>query len=257
MKNLIADFAHQLEQAIKIGNSSKFTQANCTICNVLISGLGGSGIGGSIVSELVSKDASVPIMVNKDYFIPAFVGPSTLVIISSYSGNTEETIQSMKFAIQRGAKIVCISSGGKIREIALKNKFDYIEIPSGMPPRACLGYSLTQLFFILNAFGIISDGYKGQLKDAIKNIVENERYIIDEAKKMAELIHLKTPIIYTTVGYEGIAIRLRQQLNENSKIFLCFSFKGDSVMGKLRVAIFLSVTKKVRFCYWKVFLVIR
>ena len=124
----------------------------------------------------------------------------------------------MKFAIQRGAKIVCISSGGKIREIALKNKFDYIEIPSGMPPRACLGYSLTQLFFILNAFGIISDGYKGQLKDALKNIVENERYIIDEAKKMAELIHLKTPIIYTTVGYEGIAIRLRQQLNENSKI---------------------------------------
>ncbi len=218
MKNLIADFANQLEQAIKIGNSSKFTQANGTISNVLISGLGGSGIGGSIVSELVSKDASVPIVVNKDYFIPAFVGPSTLVIISSYSGNTEETIQSMELAIEKGAKIVCISSGGKIKEIALKHKFDYVEIPAGMPPRACLGYSLTQLFFILNAFGIISDVYKAQLNEAVKSIVAKEQYIIDEAKKLAEVVHLKTPVIYTTVGYEGIAIRLRQQLNENSKI---------------------------------------
>jgi glucose/mannose-6-phosphate isomerase len=218
MKNLITGFAKQLEEAIEIGSKARFTKAMIPVQHVLISGLGGSGIGGSIVAELVAKEASVPIVVNKDYFIPAFVGPSTLVIISSYSGNTEETIQSLESAIERKAKIVCISSGGKIKEIAQAAGLDYIQIPSGMPPRACLGYSLTQLFFILAAFGIISHGFKEQLTSAVSLINLNEDSIRQEAKKLAELLHSKTPVIYTTAGCEGIAIRFRQQLNENSKV---------------------------------------
>lgn len=221
MKTLISNFSKQLTEAIHIGNNAKLTTSSSTISNVLICGLGGSGIGGSIVSELVIANATVPISVSKGYFIPAFVNENTLVIISSYSGNTEETINCLLLAIERKAKIVSITSGGKIQELSNTNKFDCILVPGGMPPRSCLGYSMTQLFFILGFHKIISNNYKAELEAGIKLIEREENNIITEAKSIAETLKDKTPVIYATTTNEGIAIRLRQQLNENAKI-LCW-----------------------------------
>src|SRR4029079_16791535 len=148
MKELVDGFTAQLKEAIQIGESAVLKQPKEEIRNVVITGLGGSGIGGTIVSEIVAGECIVPISVNKDYFLPAFVNQHTLVIVSSYSGNTEETIQAMEAALKAKAKIVCISSGGKISEMAKRNHCDLVTIPGGMPPRACLAYSLTQLFFV-------------------------------------------------------------------------------------------------------------
>ena len=221
MKTLVANFSKQLSKAISIGNKAKLTAPKNKISNVLICGLGGSGIGGSIASELVVGNANVSINVTKGYFIPAYVNENTLVIISSYSGNTEETLNCMELAIEKNAKIVSVTSGGKVLEISKSKKFDHIVVPGGMPPRACLGYSLTQLFFILNFFGIIDNSYKAELEAAIKLIDAEENKIITAAKNIAEKLNGKIPVIYTTTYNEGIAIRFRQQLNENAKI-LCW-----------------------------------
>ncbi len=221
MKTLVANFSKQLTEAINIGNHAKLTAAKNKISNVLICGLGGSGIGGSIVSQLVVNEANVPIDITKGYFIPAYVNEHTLVIISSYSGNTEETINCMELAIAKNAKIVGITSGGKVLEVSQTQNFDCIVVPGGMSPRACVGYSLTQLFFVLNFFGIIGNKFKQELEAAIKLIDTEEKNIIAEAKIVAQKLVGKIPVIYATTNNEGVVIRFRQQLNENAKI-LCW-----------------------------------
>lgn len=221
MKALIADFSKQLKKAIEIGRSAELHKSNDPIKNIVISGLGGSGIGGSILSELVALDANVSITVCKGYFIPAFVNENTLFIASSYSGNTEETLQALEQAITKKAKIVCVTSGGKVLDIAKKYNFDHIVIPGGHPPRACLAYSLTQLFFILKFFGIINFDFETQLNDAAALLDKEEDLIKELADKTAGQLLNKIPVIYSTTFNEGIAIRFRQQLNENSKV-LCW-----------------------------------
>ncbi|HET6226042.1 MAG TPA: bifunctional phosphoglucose/phosphomannose isomerase [Bacteroidia bacterium] len=221
MKTLVANFSKQLTEAISIGSKAKLTASASKINNVLICGLGGSGIGGSIVAQVVTPTATVPIDSSKGYFIPGYVNENTLVIISSYSGNTEETLQCMEQAIQKNSKIVCITSGGSVEKIAKEKGFDYIIVPGGMPPRSCLGYSLVQLFYILGFFKIISEGFVNDLQAAVKLIDQEESAIISEATAISKKLMGKLPIIYATTYNEGIAIRFRQQLNENSKI-LCW-----------------------------------
>src|ERR1035437_7951055 len=221
MKTLVTNFSKQLTEAINIGNNAKLTVSKNKISNVLICGLGGSGIGGSIVSELVINDATVPVNISKGYFIPAYVNEKTLVIISSYSGNTEETLNCMELAIAKNAKIVSITSGGKVLEISKTKSFDHIVVPGGMPPRACLRYSLTQLFFVLNFFGIIGNKFKQELEASVKLLDTEENNILSEAKTIAQKLFGKTPVLYATTNNEGMLIRFRQQLNENSKM-LCW-----------------------------------
>ncbi|HET6244443.1 MAG: bifunctional phosphoglucose/phosphomannose isomerase [Bacteroidetes bacterium] len=221
MFELITNFPQQLREAIKIGESASLTKAKVPISNIVISGLGGSGIGGSIASQLFEKESPVPITVNNKYFLPAFVNSNTLVIISSYSGNTEETISCMKEAMKKSAKIVCITSGGAIAEMAINNKLDFIKIPGGNPPRTCLGYSLTQLMYILSFYGIISPSFKEKLNAAIELIIDQKPQIIVESKAVAAKLLHKLPVIYSVSSGEAISIRFRQQLNENAKV-LCW-----------------------------------
>lgn len=221
MKSLVDRFPSQLREAMGIGEKFSITKPLKETKNILITGLGGSGIGGSIISELVAEECKVPILVNKDYFIPAFVSDETLVIVCSYSGNTEETVQALQAAMLKNAQIVCITSGGKIAEMAKENNFDHIIIPGGMPPRACLGYSLTQLFYVLISGGFAGKHLLDELKLSIKLIEEEKTKIVDEAKKIAEFLYNKIPVIYAVDGFNGVATRFRQQINENSKM-LCW-----------------------------------
>jgi len=221
MKELITSFTAQLRQAVDIGEKATFTKPGQEIRNVLITGLGGSGIGGSIIAQMVDQEMKVPVFVNKDYFIPAFVGPETLVIVSSYSGNTEETVAALETAIERRCKVVCVTSGGKILEIAQTQKLDHIVIPGGMPPRACLAYSFTQLFYVLNGLGLIGDWFKEEFETSIHLLDHEEEHICAEAYYLAEKLHKKIPVIYSQANYEAVSIRFRQQINENSKM-LCW-----------------------------------
>ncbi len=221
MKNLVANFSKQLAESVEIAKKAKLSASSKEISNILVCGLGGSGIGGNIVSELVALDAKVPFHVAKGYFIPAFVSENTLVIISSYSGNTEETLQCFEQALAKKAKIVCVTSGGKVAEMAKANNLDLILVPGGMPPRACIGYSLVQLIHILSFNRLITKTSIAQLDDAIKLIDTEEQNIRKEAATICSALDGKLPVIYATTFFEGIAIRFRQQLNENAKV-LCW-----------------------------------
>jgi glucose/mannose-6-phosphate isomerase len=221
MKQLVESFPLQLSEALQIGLSCKLSTSKNPIQNVVISGLGGSGIGGTIVSQLLEYESPIPIIVNKKYFVPSFVGKNTLSIISSYSGNTEETIAAMHESIRKGAHIVCITSGGTIAEMAKKNNLDLILIPGGMPPRACLAYSLTQLLFVLKHFNLSNIDIKTSYENVIQLLDKDKILIQETAKTIAEKIYNKIPVIYSADTTEGIAVRFRQQLNENSKM-LCW-----------------------------------
>jgi len=221
MKKLISEFTNQLKEALKIGENSTFKSTDKTFNNIVITGLGGSGIGGKIVSQLVQNEVKVPIFINNGYHLPAFVNEKTLVIVSSFSGNTEETLEAMKIAQNKKAEIACISSGGKIIEIAKEKGYNTILLPGCHSPRAMLTYSLTQQFFVLNHYGFIKGDFKKAIANAV-SLIDNEiENIKAEALKIAKGIKGKTTIIYSEESYEGVAVRLRQQLNENAKV-LCW-----------------------------------
>jgi glucose/mannose-6-phosphate isomerase len=221
MKKLVAAFPTQLREALIIGQSYKFKTAKKPFKNVMLTGLGGSGIGGSIIQNYVSDKLTIPFTVNKDYHLPAYVDKDTLVIVSSYSGNTEETLMAMQQAIKAKATIVCVTSGGKIAAIADKKKIDCILLPAGMPPRSCLGYSMLQGLFILEHFGLLKTDFRKDIKAAIKLLETETKDIQKQAKSLTKKLLGKTPIIYAAPEFEGIAVRFRQQINENSKM-LCW-----------------------------------
>lgn len=219
MYELIQQFPLQLTKALEIGEKvSLKTKFNSPIKNVLISGLGGSGIGGTILGELTRDELSVPVVVNKGYFLPAFVDSSTLLILSSYSGNTEETLVCAEQAIAKGLKPICITSGGKLAEIAEQNNFDLIKIPGGFPPRTCLGYSGIQLFYVLHQFGLISNKFKQQVKSTVAFLEKEQALIADDVKFLAPKLVRKVIVAYGEDKYESTLLRLKQQINENSKL---------------------------------------
>ncbi len=221
MKDLVADFPKQLQKALLIAQSAELKKSNNTINNVFISGLGGSGIGGSIVAELIAQEAICPIAINKEYTAPAFINEHTLAIICSYSGNTEETIQVLKHCIEAKAKITIITSGGEAMQLANQHQFDCILLPAGFPPRSCIGYSICQILKVLHFHAITAINHLAEVEGTIALLENQHAQIIDEAQKVAQAIYTKLPIIYTLGNTEGVAIRFRQQLNENSKM-LCW-----------------------------------
>lgn len=222
MNKLIERFPAQLAEALEIGKAALINKHDKEINKIYVAGLGGSGIGGDFVAELVADECSVPYLVGKGYTIPAYVDSNTLAIVSSYSGNTEETLSAFELLKKSGAKIICIASGGKIIEQAKELGYDYILVPDNWPsPRACLGYSLVQQLCILEKLGFITNETIAGIKSSIDLLKYDQDGIKSEAKIIAEKLYGKTPIIYTTDRMESVAVRLRQQINENAKL-LCW-----------------------------------
>jgi glucose/mannose-6-phosphate isomerase len=218
MNDYINDFSNHLREAIEIANNTTLSPYTKEIRNILICGLGGSGIGGTIVSDIISSKVNIPIAATKDYSIPNFVNEHTLVIANSYSGNTEETLYALEKCQARGAEIAVITSGGKLKTIAEENKYNKIIIPGNQPPRAMFGYAFTELFFMLNHYGIIDDSFKAEFNKAITLIDTEKADIQKQAMNLAKKMYKQTPVIYVAKGFEGVAVRFRQQLNENSKM---------------------------------------
>lgn len=218
MKKLVQDFAIQLQEALIIGKNHRFRAEGNDFNQVVVTGLGGSGIGASIVQNYVFDKLKKPFIVNKGYSLPASVNKKTLVMVCSYSGNTEETVMAMQQAIRKKATIVCITSGGAIADMANKRKIDCILVPAGMPPRACLGYSLVQILYTLAHFELLDYRFEREIKAAIKEMKADEAATQKKAQNIARKINGKLPIIYAADNFEGVAIRFRQQLNENGKI---------------------------------------
>jgi len=217
MRGLINRFPEFLADAISIGENAGLTPATKQINNIVISGLGGSGIGGTIIAQLIAHEAKVPVTVNKTYGIPEFVNENTLLIGCSYSGNTEETLDAIEAAKEKGAQIACITSGGKLAEWAVRNNWNCIVVPGGNPPRAMVAYALTELFFIMMHYQVISADYVSDLKAAAALVTENREALESQGKELARQLNGKRIVAYADQTFAGVAERFRQQVNENAK----------------------------------------
>jgi len=218
MKELIQGFPAQLEESLKIASSAKLSPAKAPIHNVVVAGMGGSGIGGTLIKALVGEEVTVPIDVSKSYDIPGFINANTLFIACSFSGNTEETLSSVEKAKAKGAQIVTITSGGKMAEFATANGYDMITIPGrSNSPRASIGYSFVQLFLILNHHGLIPSNHFDEITATIALLKNEEADIHAKAKELTQFFLKKLPILYGDTKMEAVLVRAQQQIAENSK----------------------------------------
>ncbi|MCB9171145.1 MAG: bifunctional phosphoglucose/phosphomannose isomerase [Flavobacteriales bacterium] len=217
MYKLIDAFPKQLKEALEIGRKAQLKSPGGPYTNVVITGLGGSGIGGRIAAQLVQGEAKCPIEVYNNYYLPGYVGPKSLVIACSYSGNTEETLAAMEQAMNKGARVCVITSGGTMLEIARTKGLDHVVIPGGNPPRTMLAYSLVQQFFLLRHFGIIDDGFEDAITGAADLLEQQKGTVKGAAQDLTEKLLGKRLVIYSESNTEAVSIRFRQQVNENSK----------------------------------------
>lgn len=226
MLELIESFPGQCRSAKVIGQMAALPRSlKRPYKNIVCTGLGGSAIGADIARSYLADRAKTPIFVNREYALPRFTGPDTLVITASYSGNTEETISAYKDARSRKAAIFAITSGGEIKKLADKDGNASILIPQGFPPRSALGYAFFPLIFAFAKIGIISDpsaetdrviATLESLRDKkIGSAVTSGR---NPAKKIALKLAGSFPVIYAAqTHFDAVATRWRGQLAENAK----------------------------------------
>ena len=223
MFEVLAGFSDQVKTAFNIGQSVEIDEGTYKINKIIISGLGGSAIGGDLLRSFILYESPVPVFVNRNYKLPAFADKDTLVILSSYSGNTEETLSSYEDAVNKNCSVICISSGGKLSLLAENNKQLLIKVPGGLQPRCALGFSFFPLLILMGKLGLISDK-SGEINDVINrlNIRAHQYSSLDEntnnALKIAGYLEGKIPVIYSSIDFFDIVnLRWRGQLGENAK----------------------------------------
>lgn len=223
MYSLIKKFPEQVEEAVTIGNATSPRPAVSNARNIVLSGLGGSAIGGDLLKSYLARELKIPFIVNRHYTLPGFVDKNSLVIISSYSGNTEETLSSFKEAQKRGAKVLCISSGGEVGKLAKKKKSPIITIPGGLPPRAALGYSFFPLLIALGKLGLIRNKRQEIAETLTMLKSKSDEYgspdaASNKALQIAGQLRGRIGIIYSsTERFDAVATRWRGQMAENGK----------------------------------------
>jgi glucose/mannose-6-phosphate isomerase len=194
--------------------------------NIVVSGMGGSAIGGDLTRALLASKCSFPIYVNRSYEIPAFVGKKTLFFAVSYSGNTEETLASFKVAKSKSAKLIAITSGGELKSLSEKASIPCVDIPSGYPPRCALGYLFIPILISLSKLGIVNrEDISSQLIESARLLRELAAQFKPQAhenekavpKSLAYKVHGSLPIIYASNALEVVTLRWKGQICENAK----------------------------------------
>lgn len=228
MLEKIEEFPNQIEETIELMNSIEINNFS-NIENIIISGMGGSAISGDIIQTIFKNRIDMPIFVNRSYDLPKWAGNNTLVISKSYSGNTEETLNSFKDARKKNCKIINISSGGQLQKYSKKFSVTHIDIPSGYVPRAAVAFILFSTILIFEKIGIIDKNIEMEIKETIystnKFIKYNNKKILEKdniSKQIANKIFKTIPQIYGWGLYTPIAKRWRTQFNENSKLIARF-----------------------------------
>jgi len=195
------------------------------VSRVIVTGMGGSAIAGDLAADLFYKKAKVPLTTVRGYALPEGVDGETLVIALSYSGETEETVSAVKDAEKKGAQVVCVTAGGKLREIAEAKKYPVFLIPAGYQPRAALPFLLVCLLAALAKAGVAPD-QTAELTEAAALLQKlREEYKpakparTNLAKQLAKKLFGKIPVVFGTAGTTGaVAYRAKCQFNENSKL---------------------------------------
>lgn len=187
--------------------------------SIVFCGLGGSAISGDLLCDYLSDELTIPFTVIRGYALPSFVNKDTLVIISSYSGNTEETISCLEEALKRKCKIVTITSGGKIGEIAKTNKLPVVNLQSGFQPRYSLGQSFFSMLKLMQHLGFANeDNNVKTIVSLWKNRAQEFSSENNIATKIAKELVGFIPVIYSSDYLSSTGYRLKCQMNENAKL---------------------------------------
>jgi glucose/mannose-6-phosphate isomerase len=212
------------EKVLKLKLPPEYTK----ISNVVIVGMGGSAIGGDIVHRLALSESKVPVRVHRDYGLPAFVDESTLVIASSYSGNTEETLSVFTEALRTPAKKLVITSGGNLKALAEKEGIPAFVIDYRAPPRAAFPHSLIPLVGFFQKLGLIGDK-SADLREAVdilnelsKDLIETRPLDSNPAKQLAAELYGRIAVIYGAGILSEVSRRWKGEFNENSKTWAFF-----------------------------------
>ncbi len=222
MLQILVGFPEQWKEAREIAQRFSFPQYR-KVNKIVVTGLVGSAIGGDLLGSYLGEEIRAPIFVNRNYGLPRFVDEDTLLFAVSYSGNTEETISAYQKAIERRAKVMAITSGGKLRDLCRTGGVPAIIIPAGMPPRTAIGYLFLPMLAALAETGLIEDKLKeieetisllGELK---KTLEPSSRLPQNQAKELAEKLVGKLILIYGSDHLEAVCLRWKTQINENSK----------------------------------------
>jgi len=195
---------------------------------VVILGMGGSAIGGDLLRTLLESECPAPIIVNRDYTVPAFVNGRTLAIASSYSGNTEETLAALEAARRAGAMLLAIATGGKLAMRARELNVPLLTFDYHAQPRAALGHSIVALIGIVCRLGLVSDK-EADLDEAVA-VMESWQREVNEAvplaenaaKQLAVKLREHLSVVYGAGHLSEVARRWKGQFNENAKAWAFF-----------------------------------
>lgn len=219
----VIDFPRQMEAAWAIGAAFADELAPAAFSRIVVAGMGGSAIGGDMARAFLGPRLRVPVISCRDYALPAYASADTLVVVSSYSGNTAETLAAMEAARSAGCTMVAITSGGEVAARCAADGVPVCTIPGGMPPRSALGYSLLPLLHVLRKLGAAEFGdeeYDEALASARRQCTDCAPDSADNpAYALASSIAGRVPFVYAASGLlEGVARRWACQFNENSKM---------------------------------------
>jgi glucose/mannose-6-phosphate isomerase len=194
------------------------------ITKVVVTGMGGSALAALIAKAWLKTVLKIPIEIVRTYDLPSYVDTSTLVIASSYSGNTEETVSGLAQAIERNTDVAIITSGGRLKQTADERGIAYVELPAGMQPRMAVLYNLRALVKLLVHFNVLentffdeiagsSEWLEEQTNEWVPNVSTDKNY----AKQLALLAVGKTPVIYGGSMTAPLAYKWKISWNENAK----------------------------------------
>ena len=224
MLGVLGKFDKQLEEALGIALEAGLPDTTSPIESLLICGMGGSAIGGDILRVYLGSELTIPLAVNRGYSIPSFADSSTLAFICSYSGNTEETLSAFQQAEESNCRIVCVTSGGRLKKLSEKGGHQCLLIPGELPPRTALGYIMVPMLGVLFRLGLVPDTFEELkksfywLRQRVLLYGETTETQSNPAKQLALRVHGKVPVIYGSESrLDAVAVRWRSQFSENGK----------------------------------------
>ena len=225
------------DQAADLQISAHYRRAR----SVVVLGMGGSAQGGDLVSALAASENSIPMVVNRQYSIPAFVDEHTIVIACSYSGNTEETLSAFQQALDRGAMPLAIATGGRLEQMAAKHAIPFSRITYATVPRAAPAHSMVRVLSIVQQLGLISEQHPNLVEavDVMKAWQEGIGPAAPSKDNLAKGLALRCqgrlPVVYGSGALGIVAMRWKGQLNENAKSWSFFEempeLNHNAVMG--------------------------
>ncbi len=224
MGQRLASLPHQVRLAWQAALSLSLPSSYRSVSKVVLAGMGGSGVGGDLLADLLAMEPSGPVFaVCRDYRLPPWVDAQTLVIASSYSGNTEEVLACFRDALGRSAKVVAVTAGGILQQEAQAQRTPILGINYRGEPRSALGFSFLAPLAVLQSLGLAPDQASALeeavtlLEDALQRHMPGQPAAGNEAKRLAQALEGHLVVVYGAGFLGGVARRWKTQINENAK----------------------------------------